>query len=33
VDEKKSKRAGLAQQNGFDGAFLHSLLKLVEGTT
>jgi hypothetical protein len=31
--KKKSKHAGLAQQNGFDRAFLHSLLKLVEGTT
>jgi hypothetical protein len=27
-----SKHAGLAQQNGFGPAFLHSLLKLVKGT-
>jgi hypothetical protein len=27
-----SKHAGLAQQNGFGPAFLHSLSKLVKGT-
>jgi hypothetical protein len=26
LDEEKSKHAGLAQQNGFGPAFLHSLL-------
>jgi len=31
-DEKKSKHAGLAQQNGFGPAFLHTLLRLVKGT-
>jgi hypothetical protein len=31
LDEEKSKNAGLAQQNGFGPAFLHSLLKLVKG--
>jgi hypothetical protein len=33
LDEEKSKHAGLAQQNGFGPAFLHSLLSLVKGTT
>jgi hypothetical protein len=33
LDEEKSKHAGLAQQNGFGPAFLHSLLRLVKGTT
>jgi hypothetical protein len=28
----KSKYAGLAQQNAFGPAFLHSLLRLVKGT-
>ncbi len=32
LDEEKSKHAGLAQQNGFGWAFLHSLLRLVKGT-
>jgi hypothetical protein len=32
MDEKKSKHAGLAQQNGFDPAFLHSLLRPVQDT-
>jgi hypothetical protein len=32
LDEEKSKRAGLAQKNGFGPAFLHSLLRLVKGT-
>jgi hypothetical protein len=32
LDEEMSKYAGLAQQNGFGPAFLHSLLKLVKGT-
>jgi hypothetical protein len=31
LDEEKSKHAGLAQQNGFGSAFLHSLLKLIKG--
>jgi hypothetical protein len=33
LDEEKSKHAGLAQQYGFGPAFLHSLLRLVKGTT
>jgi hypothetical protein len=33
LDEEKSKRVGLAQQNGFGPTFLHILLKLVEGIT
>ncbi len=33
LDAKKSKHAGLAQQNGFGPIFLHSLLRLVKGTT
>jgi hypothetical protein len=32
LDEEKSKHASLAQQNGFNPAFLHSLLRLVKGT-
>jgi len=32
LDEEKPKDASLAQQNGFGPAFLHSLLRLVEGT-
>jgi hypothetical protein len=32
LDEEKSKDAGLTQQNGFGPEFLHSLLRLVEGT-
>jgi hypothetical protein len=32
-DEKKSKHAQLAQQNGFCPTFLHKVLKLVKGTT
>jgi hypothetical protein len=32
LDEEKPRHASLAQQNGFGPAFLHSLLKLVEGT-
>ncbi len=31
LDDEKSKHAGLAQQNGFGPAFLHSLLGLVKG--
>jgi hypothetical protein len=27
LDEEKSKQVGLAQNNGFDLAFLHSLLE------
>jgi hypothetical protein len=30
--KKKSKHASLAQQNGFDPAFLHSLLRPAQGT-
>jgi hypothetical protein len=30
LDEEKSQ-VGLAQNNGFDLAFLHSLLRLVKG--
>jgi hypothetical protein len=29
----KSKHGGLAEQNGFGQAFLHSLLRLVKGTS
>jgi hypothetical protein len=32
LDEEKSKHASLALQNGFDPAFLHSLLSVVKGT-
>jgi len=32
LDEEKPTDASLAQQNGFGRAFLHSLLRLVEGT-
>jgi hypothetical protein len=32
LDEEKSNHAGLALQNGFGLAFLHSLLRVVEGT-
>ncbi len=32
LGEEKSKHAGLAQQNGFSPAFLHSLLRLVKGS-
>jgi hypothetical protein len=32
LDEEKSKQASLAQQIGFDAAFLHSLQRLVKGT-
>jgi hypothetical protein len=32
LNEEKSKHAGLAAQNGFGPAFLHSLLRLVTGT-
>jgi hypothetical protein len=32
LDEEKSKHGSLAQQNGFDPAFLHSLLRLVKGS-
>jgi hypothetical protein len=31
LDEEKSKHAGLAQQNGFGPAFVHSLLTLIKG--
>jgi hypothetical protein len=31
LDEEKSKHAGLARQNAFGTAFLHSLLRLVKG--
>jgi hypothetical protein len=30
MDEEKSQHAGLAQQNGFEPAFLHSVLRLVK---
>jgi hypothetical protein len=33
IGGKKSKDAGLAQQNGLGLAFLHSLLKLVRCTS
>jgi hypothetical protein len=32
LGEGKSKHPGLAQQNGFDPAFLHMMLRLVKGT-
>jgi hypothetical protein len=32
MDEEKSKHAGLAQQDGYEPAFLHSLIRLVKGT-
>jgi hypothetical protein len=32
LDDEKSKRAGLAQQNGFGNPVVHSLLRLVKGT-
>jgi hypothetical protein len=32
LDKEKSKDAGLGQQNGFGGSFLHSLLRLLKGT-
>jgi hypothetical protein len=32
LEEEKSKQVDLAQNNGFDLAFLHSLLRLVKGT-
>jgi hypothetical protein len=32
LDEEKLKHVGLALQNGFGPAFLHSLLRLVKGT-
>jgi hypothetical protein len=32
LDEEKSKQVDLAQNNGFDPAFLHSLLRLVKVT-
>ncbi len=32
LDKEKLKHASLAQQNGFGPTFLHSLLRLVEGT-
>jgi hypothetical protein len=31
LDEEKSNHAGLALQSGFGPAFLHSLLRVVEG--
>jgi hypothetical protein len=33
LDEEKPKHTNLAQQNGFGLAFLHSLLRLIKGTT
>jgi hypothetical protein len=32
LEEEKSKHASLAQQNGFDPAFLHRMLRLAKGT-
>ncbi len=32
LDEEKSTYGGLAQENGFDPAFLHIFLRLVKGT-
>jgi hypothetical protein len=32
LDEEELKYVGLAQENGFDLAFLPSLLRLVKGT-
>jgi hypothetical protein len=32
LDEEKSQNADLAQQNGFNPTFLHSLLRLVKAT-
>jgi hypothetical protein len=32
LDEEKSKHAGLAQQNGFELAFLHRMLRLANCT-
>jgi hypothetical protein len=32
LDEEKTKRAGLAQQNGLDPAFLHRMLRLAKYT-
>jgi hypothetical protein len=32
LDEEKLKHAGLVQQNGFGPTFVHSLLRLVNGT-
>jgi len=32
LDEEKSTHVGLARQNGFGPAFLHSLLRLAKGT-
>jgi len=32
LDEEKSKRVGLAQQNGFGPALLHRMLRLAKGT-
>jgi hypothetical protein len=32
LGQGKSKHPGLAQQNGFDPAFLHMMLRLVKGT-
>jgi len=32
LDEEKLKQASLVQQNGFGPAFVHSLLRLVNGT-
>jgi hypothetical protein len=32
LDKEKSKDAGLGQQNGFGGSFLHSLLRLLKCT-
>jgi hypothetical protein len=33
LDEKKSKRVSLVQQNGFGPTFSHILLKLIQGIT
>jgi hypothetical protein len=30
LDEEKSKHAGLAQENGFDVAYLHSLPRSIQ---
>jgi hypothetical protein len=32
LDEKKSKHANLAQQIGFDQAFMHRMVRLAKGT-